>query len=328
MDVMRPLSLAPLLADGDARAKQELCDAVAEALHVAGALVVRDPRCDAADSAHFLDAMERYFGRSREAKLVDARPDIHYQVGVTPDHVEVARGRVEADPKWRFMWRIGPRPTHTRYHELNAAPVVPDGMPEWPQVMDVWGNAMLKSVECVARAAAVGFGLEEDAFVERMRWGPHLLAPTGCDLEQHGQLDVVFAGKHCDLNFLTIHGKARFPGLRIWLRDGTPMDVQVPEGCLLVQAGKQMEWLTGGHVCAGAHEVRVTEETLRVMEEKKRRGESLWRVSSTVFGHVASDQVLRPLGKFNTPEALERYPPIHAGEFVQQELEAIRLKVA
>lgn len=27
------------------------------------------------------------------------------------------------------------------------------------------------------------------------------------------------------------------------------------DGCLLLQAGKQMEWLTGGHVKAGMHEV-------------------------------------------------------------------------
>lgn len=25
---------------------------------------------------------------------------------------------------------------------------------------------------------------------------------------------------HYDLNFMTIHGKSRFPGLYIWLRDG------------------------------------------------------------------------------------------------------------
>lgn len=31
--------------------------------------------------------------------------------------------------------------------------------------------------------------------------------------------------------------------------------VSVPDGCLLVQAGKQLERLTGGHVLAGFHEV-------------------------------------------------------------------------
>lgn len=63
-------------------------------------------------------------------------------------------------------------------------------------------------------------------------------------------------GFHYDLNFLTIHGKSRFPGLFVWLRNGQRVPVRVPDGCLLVQAGKQMEWLTGGHVQAGMHEVR------------------------------------------------------------------------
>ena len=39
-------------------------------------------------------------------------------------------------------------------------------------------------------------------------------------------------------NFLTIHGKSRFPGLFIWLRDGRRLPVAVPEGCLLLQASR------------------------------------------------------------------------------------------
>ncbi len=60
--------------------------------------------------------------------------------------------------------------------------------------MDGWGSKMVGVAETVAMAAAVGLGLERDAFVSRMRMGPHLLAPTGSDLSQHGQLGSVFAG--------------------------------------------------------------------------------------------------------------------------------------
>lgn len=69
--------------------------------------------------------------------------------------------------------------------------------------------------------------------------GPHLLAPTGSDLSRYGQEGTVFAGYHYDLNFLTIHGKSRFPGLYIWLRNGQKVEVKVPVGCLLIQTGKQ-----------------------------------------------------------------------------------------
>lgn len=79
----------------------------------------------------------------------------------------------------------------------------------------------------------------------------------------------MFAGFHYDLNFLTIHGRSRYPGLYAWLADGRRIPVRIPEGCLLLQAGKQMEWLTGGAVKAGFHEVRgpVRESTGRCAAE-------------------------------------------------------------
>jgi hypothetical protein len=51
--------------------------------------------------------------------------------------------------------------------------------------------------------------------------------------------------------------RSRFPGLSVWLADGRRLPVSIPPGCLLCQAGKQLEWLTGGHVTAGMHEVRI-----------------------------------------------------------------------
>lgn len=78
---------------------------------------------------------------------------------------------------------------------------------------------------------------------------------AGADLETHNTLNMCYAGYHYDLNFLTIHGKSRFPGLFVWLRDGRRVAVKIPAGCLLLQAGKQLEWLTGGYVMAGMHEV-------------------------------------------------------------------------
>ena len=64
---------------------------------------------------------------------------------------------------------------------------------------------------------------------------------------------------------------------------------------------------------AGFHEVVISDETLKVIEQKKSNNESLWRVSSTLFGHIQSDQILEPLAPFNTAEALENFTPIKAG---------------
>lgn len=95
---------------------------------------------------------------------------------------------------------------------------------------------------------------------------PHLLAPTASDLAKYGQKDTILAGFHTDLNFLTIHGRSRYPGLNIWARNtGQRIPVKIPKGnYLLVQAGKQLEHFTGGLIKAGYHEVVVNENTLAV----------------------------------------------------------------
>lgn len=95
---------------------------------------------------------------------------------------------------------------------------------------------------------------------------PHRLAPTASDLVKYGHKNQILAGFHTDLNFLTIHGRSRYPGLNIWARNtGKRIAVKIPEGnYLLVQAGKQLEHMTGGLIKAGYHEVVVTEATLEV----------------------------------------------------------------
>ena len=314
-----------------------------------GILLIKDPRVEDKDSDDFINTMERYFERGEEMLKKDSRPGLSFQVGSTPPMTERPRTHCyfmkglqpkdkpytlcppEADPKWRFFWRVGPRPKKTDFKELNAEPVVPEGFPEWENVMNNWGQKMLRAIEVVAEMTAVGLGLDKRAFRDRMEFGPHLLAPTGGDFSSVPAVGTVMAGFHYDLNFLTIHGKSRFPALSIWLRDGTKCPVSVPDGCLLVQAGKQMEILTGGKIKAGFHEVVVLPSTIEVVERRRREKKSLWRISSTVFGHIASDRLLENLlsdgsGSGSDTEGDGR-SPVTAGEQVKRELRAIGLAV-
>ncbi|ESR52312.1 hypothetical protein CICLE_v10031943mg [Citrus x clementina] len=344
------IDLAAYLSAGEGEVGSEvseLCREVSGILRETGALLVKDPRCTVEDNDRFLDMMEKYFESPFHFKRLQERPNLHYQVGVTPEGVEIPRSLVDEemqekframpkesqpsipigpDPKWRYMWRVGPRPSNTRFQELNSEPVIPDGFPEWKETMDSWGHKMISAIEVVAEMAAIGFGLPRDAFTSLMKQGPHLLAPTGCDLRRYGKEGTVFAGYHYDLNFLTIHGRSRFPGLNIWLRNGKKVEVKVPVGCLLIQTGKQIEWLTAGDCLAGMHEVIVTSRTIDAIKQASEHNRSLWRVSSTLFAHIASDAVLKPLGHFAESPLSRKYPPICAGEFVEQELAVINLK--
>ena len=182
--------------------------------------------------------------------------------------------------------------------------------------------------------AAIGMGLPEQAFSERMRLGCHLLAPTASDLVKY-DVGTNFAGFHYDLNFITVHGKSRYPGLFLWTRDWKKMACKIPQGCLLMQAGIMFEWITGGYVLAGFHEVVYTEDTKRVRDQNiqitQEQGirKSTWRISSTLFSHLRHDVDLSPLPElahlYDPETVLAKYTPCTAYEKLCEELKACNL---
>ncbi|GKF37001.1 hypothetical protein Tco_0113759, partial [Tanacetum coccineum] len=58
---------------------EKVCLEVSRILRETGALLVRDPRCSAEDADRFISMTEKYFEMPDEFKLVQARPDMHYQ---------------------------------------------------------------------------------------------------------------------------------------------------------------------------------------------------------------------------------------------------------
>lgn len=328
---------------------EQACKMLATSLIETGIVLVKPACYKEEQNQKFLRLMEAYFEQTEDEKLKDTRPHLSYQVGATPSFVEKPRSaQLSAnnaqdqeiasyisslsdenkplpvkggDCKWRFFWRIGARPKDTKFPEMNAAPVIPEAFPTWQQDMDEWGSVLSNSVKTVCSMLSKGLGLSKD-ISEMTENGPHLLAPTGTDLSAYGIKDQVFAGFHYDMNLLTIHGKSNYPGLQVWTRGGVKVEVSCPQGCLLIQAGKQLEILTGGVIKAGFHQVCCTENTISAMEKAKSKGASLWRISSTLFYHIASDQLMEPL--LETSESAN-YKPILAGSQIEEELKSINL---
>ena len=190
-------------------------------MRVDGAVLVKDSRVEEVLNQHFQDLMEKYFEQSDG--VTDSRPQYSYQVGVTPYGTERARNHHEVvqtlvdkpltpspppfDQKWRFFWRVGPRPATTQFSSLNMEPVIPKGIPGWEETMNAWGEKMMGALFVASEMLAVGLDLPPNTFTSRMEYGPHLLAPTGSNLALNSQVGTVLAGFHYDLNFLTIHGR-------------------------------------------------------------------------------------------------------------------------
>ncbi|KAH9982801.1 hypothetical protein BGW80DRAFT_1434073 [Lactifluus volemus] len=314
----------------------------AEALITYGALLLQDNRL--------------FLSTYPELKQ-DERPELGYQVGVTLENTEKPKCAVDEpclkviarlepdqrplditahqpDPKCRFFWRMGDMPPYeTQFPALNASNVVPRAenlKDRWAPIMEKWGIAMKSAVEGLAQMTAVGLGLPPETFTDAGKYGPHLLAPTASDLVKYHKKDTILAGFHTDLNFLTIHGRSRYPGLHIWARNtGKRIPVQFPQ--------PQLEHLTGGLIKAGYHEVVVNEATIATVQRRKTEypDRPLIRISSTFFWHLSSDYDLVPIpslvvrSRTKVQEDVEDtiYEPMKVGQQVQSELRHIALMV-
>jgi isopenicillin N synthase-like dioxygenase len=320
---------------------------IVDFMHQTGILIAKDDTVTFEDNESFVDLMEAYFSQSYEQKMKDARPELFHQVGVTPEGIEISTcaqdpecvaetqrlpeenrpaHHQQPDPKWRYMWRIGSRPDSTEYAELNADDIVPDAFAgEWADTMNNWGYKLLNVINKVTRVLDATLDLRSPLSA-LLEGGSNLLAPTGTDLSMYGEKGVVFAGYHHDISFLTIHGKSRFPGLNVWLRDGRKIPVKIPDGSLLLQVGHQLEWLTGGYFLAGKHEVVCTEKTSEAIARAKNEGRPLWRVSSTLFSHINTECYLEPLLVNLSSGVSREYPKIKQGDYMNIELAKINLK--
>ncbi|KAH9944167.1 Clavaminate synthase-like protein [Epithele typhae] len=373
-DVILPIvDLDVFLATPESPGATNECKKAADALIAYGALLVHDSRVSEEDNSTFLDLIEDYFAQPEDLLKRDERPELGYQVGVTLENTEKPKCAVDEpclkvierldpaerplditahspDPKCRFFWKMSEVPPYeTKYPGLNAPNVIPesDGIRDrWTLAMEKWGTSMKIAVNDLAEMAAVGLGLPRTAFSDAGKYGPHLLAPTASDLVKYGAKDTILAGFHTDLNFLTIHGRSRYPGLNIWARNsGKRIAVKFPLSgrYLLVQAGKQLEHLGGGLIKAGFHEVVVNDATLQAIERRKIEFPTrpLIRISSTFFWHLSSDFDLAPMSELQTRARQLRadtinlgkvdldeetaYEPMKVGQQVQNELRHIAL---
>ena len=78
----------------------EECRKVAFSFHKFGIIIVRDPRVRHEDNEQYINMVESYFEKVSNVyyetgELVDARPELSYQTGVTPESVEKARDHEE-----------------------------------------------------------------------------------------------------------------------------------------------------------------------------------------------------------------------------------------
>lgn len=342
------VDLSHFIKDSSSSLSSTACKQLTESIYKSGTVVVKDPRADFKNNENFLNLFERYFASRSQMKnqnipIQEMFPKNGYKTGVTPDYIEIPRDHsayINAlpsdqkpksplqpikDPKWRYLFKMEEKGFIPKGDSIIDPPrVAPKDFPEFENTVDLWGKTLLSAVHTAAEMIEVGLELPKGTFKEKLKNGNSVAGPTGSDLSRYKK-ETVFAGIHYDISFMTIHGKSKFPGLYIWLHTGEKLRVVVPENCLLIQCGRELEYLTGGYLKAGFHEVIYDDFTEKAVEKAKKNGNSLWRVSSTLFSHVRPDVILEPLEKYSNEQSRKEYPKISAEEYTIKEFSYINL---
>ncbi len=236
------------------------------------------------------------------------------QRGYIPFGVEAAKGADKVDLK--EFWHVGRELSdHHRYRTSMPPNVWPAQIATFREdvyslytALDALGLELLESI-------AIFLELPRDFFRSPMRDGNSVLRllhypPTPPKPEG------VRAEAHEDINVITLLLGAEEAGLQLLTCEGDWLDVNPPEGALVVNVGDMLQRLTN-------HRLRST--THRVVNPSPERAH-LPRYSIPFFLHFAPDYLIETLPSCTSAEAPNRYPtPITAQDFLLQRLREIRL---
>ncbi len=304
-------------------ARSNLVKTVGQAFHDIGFVFLRIPEIQSVLEPVF-EQFKNLFDLSEDIKKKYARPDIHYQRGWLPYYSETGaecrkagadeKGLPDAKEGW-FTGSPTMSPQHPlveRFPAAYPANVWPSEAPEFRDANEELYERLFTYGRGLLRVLAVYLEQPEDYFEQMVIDSPTVLraihylrvAP-----EEVG--NTVWACKHTDINLITVLPGSTRKGLWIKRRDGQWIPGTAPEGCVIVQVGDMLQYVTGGHFLSAWHEVRAPDHSTE-------KG----RISAALFIHARSDFLFEP---FVDESQKEEYPAITSYEILIKRLRDLGL---
>ena len=303
------LSLANYI-DGDAASRAAFSEDLMHGLQRYGFFILKDHPISAAVLDKAYDLSAAFFAQPESEKLKYRGG----QRGYTPFGVEHAKNTQAVDLK--EFWQIGPeRAANTKdYGEISPPNLWPAYPPEFKETFIDLFNGLQRTGEIILEALAPHLGLNKSYFTPLVADGNSVLRllhypPTPPKPEG------VRAEAHEDINVITLLLGAEEAGLQLLTAEGEWLDVDPPQGALVVNVGDMLQRLTN-------HRLRST--THRVVNPAS-GAEDVVRYSMPFFVHPYPECMLRIFDQCVTPENPKRYPDITADDFLKQRLREIGL---
>lgn len=234
--------------------------------------------------------------------------------GYTPFRVEHAKDNPLPDLK--EFWHVGQEPPERHpFRQEYPGNVWPREIPELREPTLRLYTSLERVAEHLLRALADYFELPRETFASMMQVGNSILRIIHYPPVSPEYDPAVRAAAHEDINLITLLPEATESGLEIYTREGEWMLVESGPGQIVVDAGDMLSRCTNRVVPATTH---------RVVNPSS--GANRDRYSMPFFVHPYSSCDLTVMDRFVSEDNPPQFPPITAGQFLEQRLREIGLK--
>lgn len=257
---------------------------------------------------------EKFFSLPEKVKLKYEIAGLAGQRGYTSFGTEHAKNSTSADLKefFHFGQEIEDEdPTSFGY----PANVHVEEIPEFYKTSMVAYRALERTGKYMLRAMALYLGLDENYFDGKIKNGNSILRPIHYAPIQSDPASAVRAGAHEDINLITLLMGASSEGLEILDKQGRWIPVTALPDHLVINVGDMLERLTNNVFKSTTH---------RVVNPPKEKWH-MPRYSIPFFLHPRSEVRLDCLEQCISDHRPAAYPPITAGEFLNERLREIGL---
>ena len=298
---------------GDAAARSRLIETLGQGLSEFGFLNVEGHGIDSSLIRGTYDLWKRFFELPDEVKRRYAGVEGGAR-GYTPFGVEHAKDNPLPDLK--EFWHIGQEPPEGHlYRQEYPENVWPAEIPEIRQPTQRLYSSLERVAENLLRALAEYFDMPRDTFASMMTVGNSILRVIHYPPVRPDQAPAVRAAAHEDINLITLLCEATDSGLEILTRQGEWMAVETGPGQIVVDAGDMLSRFTNEVVPAATH---------RVVNPAENAARDRYSMPFFVHPYSACDLTINE--RFVSADNPPKYPPITAGQFLEQRLREIGLK--
>jgi len=305
--------------NGSAANRQQFSDDIGKAFNETGFVTITNHGLSKQLIDELYEQVKALFTQPDAIKQKYEIPGLAGQRGYTGKGKETAKGFKTPDLK--EFWQIGQTVT-------DGSPIkeqYPDNVTvtELP-AFNTTTREVYKKLESAGihllRAIALYLNLEETYFDNKVHNGNSILRTLHyfpiLDPDSV-PADAVRAGAHEDINLITLLIGASADGLELLTREGTWFPVKAHGEDLVVNVGDMLQRLTNNKLKSTTH--RVVNPPRELMKNS--------RYSVPFFLHPVSDMDLTSLETCINAEHPKLYPDITAGEYLDERLREIGLKM-